>query len=128
MSSIINGLLGGGLAGLVAVLVTAVVSSGEPLLPGASRGVSAIAGVSYGVVAGGALVALELSVLNLLSVPPATGTVMAITLLWAGLLFFLTVIAEVGLGRDRAGFTGLLVYHGLFGLALGAWIRLTWIT
>lgn len=128
MTTVVNGLLGGGVAGLFAVLATTLAPTGVGILPGASRAVRVVAGTSYGVLAGGTLVAVELFVLQLLSVPPPTGTAMAVALLWAGVLFFLGAIVEIGLGREGGGFTGLLVYHGVFGVALGAWIRLTWIT
>lgn len=171
VTTIVNGLLGGAVAGLLGTLALALAPLEPPAIspvadgPGGAtatdessdagvtggsgerdgadatsevaasgaarrsgRVVRAVVGVGYGAVAGATLVALELFVVNAVSVPPAATTALAVTLVWAGMLFFLGVVTEVATGRDQRGFTGLLVYHAVFGVALGVWIRLTWLT
>lgn len=134
MTTVLNGLLGGLLAGLIAsLLVTLVPVDREAVsTAGAESAVSRIrrvfVGTGYGSVAGGVFVSLELSVLNLLSVPPSLALSMAAGLLWAGALFLFVVLLEVTIGSDARGFDVPLVYHVVFGVAFGLWIRLTWIT
>ncbi|MFB6177935.1 MAG: hypothetical protein ABEI99_12490 [Halobaculum sp.] len=134
MTTVRNGLLGGLVAGLLAAVLTALVASGGRAVPETpatgrlGRAQRVLVGVGYGSVAGGVFLLLELRLLNLLSVPPALGTALAVSPVWAGLLSFLTVAVEVAVGRDAGGFTAPLVFHAVYGLTFAAWIRLTWIT
>lgn len=137
MTTILNGVLGGLLVGLVATVVTRIVGGGSATAGGGdSRGATSrasdVAGhVLYGGLAGGLLVALELYVLHVLAVPPAVGRTLAVAVAWSALLFgTLLVVSRVGPTPpfDRATPGELLAYHLVYGPGLGVWIRMTWIT
>ncbi|MBX0323386.1 hypothetical protein EGH21_10130 [Halomicroarcula sp. F13] len=85
----------------------------------------------YGAVAGGALVALELSVFGVLGVPPSAVDVLGLTLGW-GLTLLLATLAGVtlvaGRGVGRSAAVPLVVYHLVYALGLWVWVRATWIT
>lgn len=137
MTTILNGVLGGLLVGLVATAVTRIVG-GESTTAGGgdSRGATSrvpdLAGrVLYGGLAGGLLVALELYVLHALAVPPAVGRTLVVAVAWSALLFgTLLVASRVGPTPpfDRSAPGELLTYHLVYGPGLGVWIRMTWIT
>lgn len=142
MTTLINGLLGGLGAGLVAGVAvhtmadepsaTAVVlSRAVDDATATSRGFALAARVAYGGLAGVGLLALELSVLGVLAVPPSVGEAFGAALGWSALLFVGRVLvwrAVPSLPEDRSPLVELLAYHLVFGLGLGLWIRLTWIT
>ena len=142
MTTILNGLLGGLLVGLVAAVIARFVSK-EPSATAALlvralgsetssvRRMEFVVWGLYGALAGGLLVALELHVLEILGVPPAPVEAISIAVAWSALLLsVLSVIwwiaSSHSSGRSHLG--GLLVYHLVYGLGLGLWIRLTWIT
>lgn len=140
MTTVPNGLLGGLLVGIVAALGARLVRN-DPSAPGVivnrlfessrSRWVQLAGQLLYGALAGGGLIALELYVLQLLSVPPDLGVALAVALAWSLLLFILWAliwrIVSV-LPWDRFYLGELLVYHLIYGLGFGLWIRMTWIT
>ena len=143
MTTVLNGLIGGLVAGLVAASVArlvrrAVDSSDAPALAAAVLGARTAASgwwglaaeVLYGCVAGGTFVALELSVLGVLGVPPATGAALASAVGWSVALFAVAAVVCVARGRSLDGpfAAELVVYHLAYGLCLGVWIRVTWIT
>lgn len=137
MTTILNGVLGGLLVGLVATVVTRIVggesaTAGGGDARGATSRVSDVAGhVLYGGLAGGLLVALELYVLRVLAVPPAVGRTLAVAVAWSALLFgTLLAVSRVGPTHpfDRSAPGALLNYHLVYGPGLGVWIRMTWIT
>ncbi|WP_254838604.1 hypothetical protein [Natronomonas marina] len=140
MTTVLNGLLGGLLVGVLAATVTRSVDT-EPSAWAArttdALGVRTVAArwldgatrVAYGGVGGGALVALELYVLGVLAVPPTVGEAFGMAVAWSALLFAVRVLfARVGPSPDRSRLVAPLVYHLVYGLGLGVWIRLTWIT
>lgn len=142
MTSLLNGLLGGLLIGLVAgialqlidndpsataVILSQVVDEGTAT----SRGLGFAGQVAYGGLAGLGLLALELYALGVLSVPPAFGTAFGVALVWSALLsvvWFVIWRALPSFRWDRSYVTELLMYHLVFGLGFGLWIRVTWIT
>lgn len=141
MTTILNGLLGGLLTGLVAGVVTQLVtddpSATAEALKGrlgnrvaTSRWGEFAVQLSYGGLAGGVLVALELYVLGMLAVPPTIGEALGIAVTWSALLFGTQVVfwRVVSSPLDRSHLVELLAYHLVYGLGLGAWIRMTWIT
>jgi hypothetical protein len=136
MTTILNGLLGGLVVGLVAATATRLVAgdaSGGRVgfaVP-SSRWSTFAVRLSYGCLAGGALVALELFVLGLLAVPPTLLEAFGVAVAWSALLFgVLSAVRWVASSRSlaRSHLGGSLVYHLVYGLGLGLWIRLTWIT
>ena len=142
MTTILNGLLGGLLVGFVAAVAVRFLDS-EPSATaallrrvGGDRVASSRWGefavlTVYGGLAGGALLVLELFVLQVLAVPPAFGEALGVTMALSALLFVILVAvwrigSSLPLARSRLG--ELLVYHLVYGLGLGIWIRMTWIT
>jgi hypothetical protein len=138
MTTLLNGVLGGLLIGLLAGFVMRIFDRDslgilERVIganPAMSRWLKlAIQGL-YGSIAGGLLLVLELSVLGLLAVPPSLSEALGVAVAWSAVLFILQIIA----GRaDRSLLPGssvraLFVYHLVFGMGLGVWIRVTWIT
>lgn len=141
MTTLPNGLLGGLLIGLVAGAVTRFVDSNPSvadilLKRGAGDGTTTsgwleLAGhVLYGGLAGGVLLALELFVLGILAVPPALWEALGVTVAWSALLFVLwAVVLRLGVSLpSESSLRGLAVYHLVYGVGLGIWIRVTWIT
>ncbi|QIO23033.1 hypothetical protein [Haloarcula sp. JP-L23] len=132
MTTVLNGLLGGLVVGLVATTATAAASNqGLADAIGVPRWVVLSAEVVYGAVAGGALVALELYVFGVLGVPPSAVDVLGLTLGWSVTLLLatlagVTVLAGRGVGRSAA--VPLAVYHLVYALGLWVWVRATWIT
>ena len=142
MTTLLNGLLGGLVVGLVAGVAATLVADDGPAVstvfetalgrePSRSRAVGLLVATLYGGVAGLLLVALELYALGVLAVPPAVAEAFGVALVWSAVLF----LATVGVRRavaDRAaagsGLVGLAVYHLVYGVGLGVWIRMTWIT
>lgn len=142
MTTLLNGVLGGAVVGALAAVATGVVGTRA----GAGRGDATasehgpVAGgrwrfglllVVYGSGLGGALVALELYALGVLGVPPTLVEAFAVALAWSALVFGAVVVGwRVGSGTPltRTRRQLILVYHLGYGLGLGAWIRLTWIT
>lgn len=142
MTTILNGLLGGLLAGLVAGVVTKLVtdesSATAVMLRGrlgngaaTSRWGAVAVQSSYGGLAGGVLVVLELFVLGILAVPPTLGDALGIAVTWSALLFGTLVVFwrfDSSLSLDRSRLVELFAFHLIYGLGLGGWIRMTWIT
>lgn len=141
MTTILNGLLGGlvvgAVAGIVVRLLDADSSATAALLDRAtgtelssSRWVLFGVRLVYGCLAGGALLALELSVLGMLGVPPTLGESLTVTLAWSALLLVTTASAwrVVSPSRSSRPLLELLLYHLVYGVGLGVWIRVTWIT
>ena len=141
MTTVLNGLIGGLVAGLVAAGAARLVAADGSAAPSpaaavlgrrAASGWSGLAAAAlYGCVAGGALVAFELSVLGVLGVPPATREALGVALGWSVALFVaLAALERVARGRalDRPFVAELAAYHLVYGLCLGVWIRATWIT
>lgn len=142
MTTVLNGLVGGLVVGLVAAVATRLVGGDRAASDTAlERAVDAGVGkrtwwcftvrVSYGGLAGVALVALELFVLRTVAVPPTVGEAYGVALLWSALLLgLLVVVRRVApsppLGRWHL--RELVVYHLVLGVGLGVWIRLTWLT
>lgn len=141
MTTVPNGLIGG----LVAAVVAATVTRAAADSSATSEALAAVLGgdvatsrwwgfpsqLGYGTVAGGVLVALELSVLGALAVPPATGEALAVAVGWSAVLFFAAVAVRrfgLSLPLDRSALLELSGFHLVYGLGLGVWIRLTWIT
>lgn len=141
MTTLLNGLLGGLLIGLLAGAVTGFVESdpsvtARMLEKTAEDGtptsrLSELAGKAlYGGLAGGVLLALELFALGVLAVPPARAEALGVAVAWSALLFVLwAVVLRVGLSLPSETYLReLFVYHLVYGLGLGIWIRVTWIT
>ena len=141
MTTVLNGLIGGLLAGVVAAGAARLVAADSADVPALAAAVlgdnAAVSGwrglaveVLYGCVAGGAFVAIELSVLDVLGVPPAAWDAVGTAAAWSTALFVVAV--AVGYVRerslDRPFAAELAAYHLAYGLCLGVWIRLTWIT
>jgi hypothetical protein len=141
MTTILNGALGGLLVGLVAGAVGQFGAAGPPA-PAAvltravgtrrssARWLTAAVHLVYGAFAGGLLVALELYVLDVLGVPPSLADALGVAVVWALLLLAVTVGLQRALSppsSDRP-IRDLVIYHLVYGVGLGAWIRLTWIT
>jgi len=134
MTTLLNGLLGGLVVGVVATLaaqVAGVLLGGADGPRRASRSREIAAQVAYGVFAGLALVALELFVLGLIAIPPTVAEAFGVAVGWSAVLLVALLVARrVGgtlpFGRPRLA--ELLAYHLVYGVALGGWIRLTWIT
>jgi len=142
MTIVLNGLLGGVIVALLASVAMRFVGDGGAVA-GEGSGVdiggrlasspwaSILLLLVYGGVLGGTLVALELYVLGMLGVPPTRGEAMVVAVLWSAVVFgVLVALWRFGLGipLDRARLRKPLVFHLVYGLGLGAWIRLTWIT
>lgn len=140
MTTILNGLLGGFVAGLLAVgavgLLRAAGITGRASESGASNGGRDLSRRSelllvlgYAALAGAVLVALELIVLGVLAVPPTRYEALAVGLAW-GLGLFAAVGAAVIAAAPslRSRLADLAAFHLAYGLLLGLWIRLTWIT
>jgi hypothetical protein len=141
MTTLVNGLLGGALAALLATagasLVPRAATEGSQNTRGRTdpsrriRWLPPLVGVLYGSTAGGLLVVLELSVLGLLAVPPTLAATLRVAVGWSALLFVLSVPGRSVLHghlRGRLDLATLLVYHLVYGVGLGLWVRLTWIT
>ena len=129
MTTLLNGLLGGGAAGLVAALAVQAMASSDARP-------SALAGVADGALAGLGFVAVELSVAGVLGVPPSLGEALGAAVGWSALLC-LGLLASRRLPRSGGANGGvpvvpaarlLIAYHLAFGVGLGLWVRLTWIT
>lgn len=141
MTTVLNGLLGGALAGVLAsVIARAVLSNRSAAIAvvdalfgttlADSSLTATLVDLLYGALAGGVLLALELYVLGLLGVPPSIGEAFGVGIGWGVVLLALaTLVANAVGGRiDRATASHLVAYHLAFGLALGLWIRISWIT
>lgn len=140
MTTILNGLLGGLLIGLVAGTVTQLADSDPSatavVLAGAvgarassTRAVQLVAQLLYGCLAGGVLLVLELYLLEFLGVPPTISEALGVAVAWSALLFG-TVVAvwRVVASLSAEQLREVFVYHLVYGIGLGLWIRVTWIT
>lgn len=140
MSTVLNGLLGGFAAGVVATV--AVWSANGKLSPvreiasrlgdaaAPSRWLVAAVTVLYGTAAGGLFLLLELHVLGLLAVPPTLAGALVTGIVWGAMLgaVWFVAVRLSGNGSPSGGWRWLIVYHGVYGLAFGLWIRFTWVT
>lgn len=146
MTTPLNGLLGGVIVGLAAALAVHFGSRLAPAPEGAEGSIwHRVLGdrfggrrwarvdslAVYGGILGTLLLAVELFVLGVLGVPPTWFEALAVAGLWSlGAFAVLAVSLRVALGSALGGraLGGLLAYHAVYGLGLGAWLRLTWIT
>lgn len=132
MTTILNGLLGGFLIGLIAATVIRfMIKDSSATATLLEKWVELFILTSYGGFAGGTLIALELFVLEILAVPPTTIEAFGVAVAWSVFLFgMLNVVWRVAPSRwfPDSYRRKLLVYHLVYGLGLSLWIRLTWIT
>lgn len=140
MTTVLNGLLGGLVVGAVASGVLRLAGEGLSAAVLGEPGGDALAAhpwvrplleLLYGTAAGGLFVALELTVLGVLSVPPTASEALAVGGLWGAVLLAALGLVLRVLGAaptDPGAVRVLLAYHLLYGVGLGAWIRLTWLT
>lgn len=143
MTTVVNGVIGGAIVGLLAGLVVVGLRVRMPSANSATLGPLLGeratqswtrllgGGLVYGAVGGGVLVALVLFVGGGLGVPPSTAAAFGVAILWAALLFAGVVLLSRrsdGAGADEAFLRLALAFHVVYGLGLGLWIRLTWIT
>lgn len=141
MTTIVNGLVGGLVAGMIAGVAaqfvsndgihSAVVHTTRGRGTSIARGIALLLSAVYGSIAGATLVAIELVVLGLLGVPPALGEALTVALVWSIVLLGVVLVAvrlTVSPQEARSHLPELVTYHATYGLALGIWIRLTWIT
>lgn len=142
MTTLLNGLLGGLLVGVAATLAVEVVGDGRsavsamlgvlsPERAGTVRVWRIATAVLYGTLGGLALVAVELYVLGVVGVPPTPLEAYGLAVAWAVLLLAAVAVAYRFVFRlrfDRDVLVDLLLFHAVYGLGLGLWIRMTWIT
>lgn len=142
MTTLLNGLLGGLLVGIVATVAVEIVGGRRSPVANmldvargeggeTGRPVRVATTVLYGTVGGLVLVALELYVLGVVGVPPAPLEAYGLAVAWGAVL--LAVLAAVyrvafRLQFDRDVLVALVLFHAVYGLGLGIWIRTTWIT
>lgn len=139
MTTVLNGLIGGLVIGLIAGLVTRIIAD-QPTVAGAvldgligpeaasSRWLAFVVWLVYGGLGGGALIALELYLLNILAVPPTTAEAVGVTFVWSILLFGLGSVVWRTVSPhslERVSPRGLLLFHLVYGGGLGLWIRMT---
>ena len=141
MTTLLNGVLGGLVIGLLAGGVCRFDDSAPPVtalllerLTGHARPVSRslelVVFVLYVGLAGKTLLALELFVLSVLGVPPSLGEALGVAVAWSAVLLVLWLIAlRVVLSRpSKLSLRALVVFHLVYGVGLGLWFRATWIT
>lgn len=142
MTTLLNGLLGGLLVGVAATLAVEVVGEGRsavsailgvlsPETAGTARVWRITTAVLYGTIGGLALVAVELYALGVVGVPPTPLEAYGLAVAWAVLLLAAVAVAYRFVFRlrfDRDVLVDLLLFHAVYGLGLGLWIRMTWIT
>lgn len=112
---------------MTAALLAGIFSTQGPLSPQVELTVQ----IGYGSFAGGLLVALELFVLRVIAIPPTTREAFSLALAWSTLLFLgATIFGRFTMSKfdSRLHLRELLGYHLIYGLGLGIWIRMTWIT
>lgn len=134
MTTVPNGVLGGLLVGLVAAVVTRFVGAGPVAADRTPDGSAArpwwlavVVLAAYGGLAGGLLVGLELYLLGVLAVPPTAVEAFGVAIAWSALLFVAAAVVSRAISSAPAD-RSLLVYHLVYGLGFGVWIRVTWIT
>lgn len=135
MSTLINGVLGGLIASAVAGIVIHVLGGDRPFEVQGEENTSKVrwrvlqATLGYGAVAGLGFMIVELYVVNGLGVPPTVVEAFAAAGLWGAVMLAVSALASfVGEKQELGGFQRLLVFHLVFAVAFGAWIRITWIT
>ncbi|MEF8808613.1 hypothetical protein [Natronomonas sp.] len=135
MTTLINGVLGGIIASAVAAIALHVLGGPRPFeVPGEENTTTVRwrvlqATLGYGAIAGLGFMIVELYVVDWLSVPPTAVEAFAAAGLWAGLMFAMSALASlVGEGQELGGFRRLLLFHLVFGVVFGIWVRMTWIT
>ena len=138
MTTVANGVIGGLLGGLLAVRLTRLTVGSRVDPVGTADAASdagqwrrwrSIAAVTvYGGLAGGAMVAIELYSLGVLGVPPSLVEAYTIAVAWGAVLCG----AVLGLGRFATNRVvtarQTVVFHVLYAVWLGGWIRFTWLT
>ena len=139
MTTVPNGIVGGLLAAIVAVGLTPPIAglrvsgrataSNTRVRPRSRRWTVGLS-VVYGAVAGGLFLVLELYVFGVLGVPPGVLEALGSALLWSAVLCAgWLAVRRVAPGRlDAIAADHLVVFHLVFGVGLGLWIRVTWIT
>lgn len=142
MTTLLNGLLGGLLVGIVSTVAVEIVGGRRTPVAamldvvqgedgGTARAVRVATTVLYGTVGGLVLVALELYVLGVVGVPPAPLEAYGLAVGWGAVLLAVLAAAyrvAFRLQFDRDVLVALVLFHAVYGLGLGIWIRLTWIT
>lgn len=142
MTTLLNGLLGGLLVGIVATIAVEILGGRRSPIAamldvvfdgggGPARSRRVATSILYGTVGGLVLVALELYVLGVVGIPPGPLEAYGLAVAWGGVL--LAVLAAVyrfgfRLQFDRDVLVALVLFHAVYGLGLGIWIRTTWIT
>lgn len=133
MTTLLNGVLGGALAALVAVtVVTSLPVGPSPLRsrgddPRYHRGRTSLVAVGYGALAGGVGVAVALAGGGL-GVPPSRVVALGAALGWSVLLCGVVTVGWRLVAGSRDRWRWLAAFHLVFGVALGVWVRLTWVT
>lgn len=134
MTTLINGVLGGLIASAVAGIVIHVLGGDRPfVVPGDETTTVRFrmlqATLGYGAVAGLGFMVVELYVANALGVPPTVVEAFVAAGLWGAVMLAVSALASlVGEKQAFGDFRRLLVFHLVFAVAFGAWIRITWIT
>lgn len=135
MTTLINGVLGGLIASAVAGIAIHLLGGDRPFeVPGEEdttkvrfRVLQATLG--YGAIAGLGFMIGELYFVNGLGVPPSAVEAFAAAGLWGAVMLAVSALAAFVSEREElGGFRRLLVFHLVFAVAFGAWIRITWIT
>lgn len=138
MTTPLNGAIGGLFAALLSAVVVRLLrmvarhgTAGLSMQRVRVRRVWAIVLLLYGLLAGATLVTLDSRIFGGLSVPPTTVEAIGVALAWSAVLGL--VLAAVGphiwgtrVRQIRR--IDILGFHLMYGLTLGIWIRLTWIT
>jgi hypothetical protein len=134
MTTLINGVLGGLIASAVAAIAIHVLGGPRPFeVPGEDatrvRWRVLQATLGYGAIAGLGFMLIELYVVNALGVPPTAVEAFVAAGLWTAVMLAVSALASsIGEKHVLGGARRLLVFHLLFAVAFGLWIRVTWIT
>jgi hypothetical protein len=135
VTTLINGVLGGLIASAAAAMALHVLGGPRPFEVAGEENATTVrwrilqATLGYGAIAGLGFMTVELYVVGWLSVPPTAVEAFAAAGLWAGLMFAVSAFASlVGERPELGGFRRLLVFHLVFGVVFGIWVRMTWIT
>lgn len=134
MTTLINGVLGGLIASAVAAIAIHAIGGPRPFeVPGEDatrvRWRVLQATLGYGAIAGLGFMVIELYVVGLLGIPPTFVEAFAAAGLWATVMLVVSTLASyVSEKHVLGGVRRLLVFHLVFALAFGLWIRVTWIT